>query len=79
MFQGLGLESALMDHLSSDPDPLSLLSSIGYYPHCIKATLAVHLCRPFHLPGRRHKSSCRKIRDVTSTQKLLILEAVILF
>lgn len=76
MFQGLGLASALVDSLSSDPDPLSLLSPIACCLHCIKLALAVHLCRPFHLSGRKHKSSCRKIRyATTSTHKSLILEA----
>lgn len=79
MFQGLALESALMDDLSSDPDALSLSSPIGYCPHSIKATLAVHLSGPFHLSGRRPKSPCRKIRYVASTHKFFILEAVNLF
>lgn len=79
MFQGLGLESALMGHLSSDLDPLSLLSPVGYCPLCIRATLDVCLCRPSHLSGRRHKSSFRKRRDVTSAHKLLKLEAANLF
>lgn len=67
VFQGLGLERALMDDLFSDPDALSLPSPMGYYPHCRKVTLAVHLCRPFHLSGRRHKNSCRKTRVFFST------------
>lgn len=80
-FQGLGLESALMDVC-----PLTLIHChcchlwvVCYCPHCIKAILSVHLCRPFHLSGRRHKSSCRKIRDVTSTRKFLIWEAAKLY